>query len=94
MEVVEQRYNRFKLFIKESLPPNKRDNILIKMLDSTPLFVFLRMDEFSKDIDEEKAFNDMLKMIGLEASEIDIDHKNRLFLYMKYFKEVSQNTSN
>jgi len=94
MEVVEERYNRFRAFVKESLPLNKRDNILIKMLDSTPLFVFLRMDEFSKEIDEEKAFNDMLKMIGLEASEIDIDHKNRLFLYMQYFKEVSQGTPN
>jgi hypothetical protein len=89
MDSLNLKFNNFKSFIKEIVPPHARFDPLIIQLEQAPVGIFLTTLHQKRGEDKINVIKDLLKQMSLDIKEIDPMHLEKFLRYIDYFIQVA-----
>lgn len=89
MDIVEKRFENFKLFIREKTP---NENEFIKEFVKLPMDFFLNIikKKSQNGITKEKCLEEIFNEAKLKKEDYKNEDIDKLILYMEYFHEISK----
>lgn len=90
MDIVNTKFNNFKLFIEQALPLDSRGHELFLTLKEASLPMFLGTIYQKRDTGATQIFAEILEKMKLKESDINKDDLVKLQRYMMYFMEVTR----
>ena len=90
MDIVQSKFNNFKLFIEQALPLDSRGHELFLQLQNASLPMFLGTIYTKRNTGAHEVLADILDKMKLKESDIDKNDLYKLQRYMCYFTEITK----